>query len=260
MALLIGADGQSRVPGWRLAADSYHIAGRSPREAGAGSPPRGGRGSEGEGQRGSARTPDAARTEEFTPEQTFLLEVIASVADGLVVYAENGEEQWAKFRRTSAADARDVALRASMWELAGSLASGSSAPVGEAARAPGRGVLRDVAVAGGCYRLRAIRLWAGFFGANASVLVVAERLRERTLSRQRLSERFGLTAREIDVALLLAERRSNAEIARRLGISPHTARRHTEQVLLKIGAGRRHDVEQIVRRVTAADECAAEET
>jgi DNA-binding CsgD family transcriptional regulator len=46
---------------------------------------------------------------------------------------------------------------------------------------------------------------------------------------------FGMTAREIEVALLLAEGRSNRTIAYRLGISPHTARHHTQRVLVKLG-------------------------
>lgn len=50
-----------------------------------------------------------------------------------------------------------------------------------------------------------------------------------------LSERYQLTKRETDVARLLAVGKSNAEIAAALAISEHTARRHTEQVLAKLG-------------------------
>ena len=46
---------------------------------------------------------------------------------------------------------------------------------------------------------------------------------------------FGMTPREIEVALLLAEGCSNRTIAHRLGISPHTARHHTQRVLVKLG-------------------------
>jgi DNA-binding CsgD family transcriptional regulator len=44
-----------------------------------------------------------------------------------------------------------------------------------------------------------------------------------------------LTAREREVAALLAARRTNGEIAAALGVSPHTARHHTERVLQKFG-------------------------
>ncbi|HEU5039303.1 MAG TPA: helix-turn-helix transcriptional regulator [Gemmatimonadales bacterium] len=48
-------------------------------------------------------------------------------------------------------------------------------------------------------------------------------------------DRFGLTDREKEVARLLAKGRRNAAIAAALGISPHTARHHTQRVLAKLG-------------------------
>jgi DNA-binding CsgD family transcriptional regulator len=61
-----------------------------------------------------------------------------------------------------------------------------------------------------------------------------------------LQERHRLTHREAEVALLLAERRTNAETATLLGISEHTARHHTERVLTKLGAHSRHNVRAIL--------------
>ncbi|NIP61104.1 MAG: PAS domain-containing protein [Gemmatimonadetes bacterium] len=61
-----------------------------------------------------------------------------------------------------------------------------------------------------------------------------------------LGKRFDLTPRQAEVALLLARRRTNAEIAEALGISPHTARRHTEKVLLKLGISSRRDVRRVI--------------
>jgi len=46
---------------------------------------------------------------------------------------------------------------------------------------------------------------------------------------------YGMTPREVEVAILLAEGCSNSTVARRLGISPHTARHHTQRVLGKLG-------------------------
>lgn len=57
-----------------------------------------------------------------------------------------------------------------------------------------------------------------------------------------LREVFRLTPREARVAMLLAARRTNREIAAALGVSEHTARRHTEKVLLKLDVHRRYDV------------------
>jgi DNA-binding NarL/FixJ family response regulator len=47
--------------------------------------------------------------------------------------------------------------------------------------------------------------------------------------------RLGLTKREAEVALLLAEGLKNDAIAARLFISPNTARHHTEGVMGKLG-------------------------
>jgi DNA-binding NarL/FixJ family response regulator len=49
-----------------------------------------------------------------------------------------------------------------------------------------------------------------------------------------LQTRFGLTALESQVALLLAQGRSKVAIAKALGISAHTARHHTQRVLGKL--------------------------
>ena len=59
------------------------------------------------------------------------------------------------------------------------------------------------------------------------------------LSAAALRERYGLTARQTEVARLLAEGCSNAEIATRLEMSYYTARNHTEQVLAKLGVSSR---------------------
>lgn len=57
-----------------------------------------------------------------------------------------------------------------------------------------------------------------------------------------MGRRFGLTPRQTEVALLLARGMRNEAIARALGVTPHTARRHTEGVLRRLGAGSRAEV------------------
>jgi DNA-binding response OmpR family regulator len=57
----------------------------------------------------------------------------------------------------------------------------------------------------------------------------------RQLSDEELRERFNLTPRQIEVARLVSEGCSNAEIAQRLQMSYFTARNHTEQIFLKLG-------------------------
>ena len=57
-----------------------------------------------------------------------------------------------------------------------------------------------------------------------------------------------LTAREAEVMILLAEGASNKEIARRLGISVHTAKFHVGRILDKLDAtGRTNAVAHAAR-------------
>ncbi|HEX8210648.1 MAG TPA: response regulator [Longimicrobium sp.] len=67
----------------------------------------------------------------------------------------------------------------------------------------------------------------------------AEPPRPAALTDEALRERFNLTARQIEVARLLGEGFTNAEIAAKLEMSYYTARNHTEQVLAKLGVSSR---------------------
>lgn len=57
-----------------------------------------------------------------------------------------------------------------------------------------------------------------------------------------------LTPRESQVAVALADGESNRQIASRLGVSEHTARRHTERILRKLGVRSRFAVAQRLGR------------
>lgn len=82
----------------------------------------------------------------------------------------------------------------------------------------------------GRYRLWASPLRPTLLGAGA-VLVQVERANAMLPRAETVQARFGLTHREAQVALLLAEGPDNQAVAERLSISPHTVRRHTERVL-----------------------------
>jgi DNA-binding CsgD family transcriptional regulator len=62
----------------------------------------------------------------------------------------------------------------------------------------------------------------------------------------------GLTLRQAEVALLIAEGHSNPEIARRLGISRFTARNHAEQILARLKVESRRQVARALGDVVAA--------
>jgi DNA-binding CsgD family transcriptional regulator len=82
-------------------------------------------------------------------------------------------------------------------------------------------------------------------GVAAAVVLVTEGRRgpaggsAATLGDAQPAAGVRLTARERQVAALLARRATNAEIAAALGVSPHTARHHTEHVLQKLGLNSR---------------------
>jgi DNA-binding CsgD family transcriptional regulator len=57
-----------------------------------------------------------------------------------------------------------------------------------------------------------------------------------------LTKRHGLTKRQAEVALLMAERKSAKRIASELGISHNTARRHCQAVLRRLGLHSRTEV------------------
>ena len=61
--------------------------------------------------------------------------------------------------------------------------------------------------------------------------------------------RFGLTEREREVLLLLANGRSNPEIAQALFISPKTASVHVSNILAKLGVGGRVEAAAVVHRL-----------
>ncbi|HYT71789.1 MAG TPA: helix-turn-helix transcriptional regulator [Gemmatimonadales bacterium] len=110
----------------------------------------------------------------------------------------------------------------------------------------------EVTTARARYRLRATLFGEGIAARSPTVLVALERVRAEPPRAEQLAARYQLTPSEGEVALLLVQRRTNAEIARALGISPHTARHHTESVFLKTGAHSRTHVADLLKHAPAA--------
>lgn len=61
-----------------------------------------------------------------------------------------------------------------------------------------------------------------------------------------IAERFRLTPRQVQVALLLARGLRNDAIANSLSVTAHTARRHTEVVFARLGVTARAEVAAII--------------
>lgn len=99
------------------------------------------------------------------------------------------------------------------------------------------------------------RLWCrlpddGLDPARA-VVVLAEREQPGPPPPTMLRDRFRLTPREAEVALLLVQRCSNKEIARQLLIARRTADHHTENVLRKLGVHSRKEVKDALMTAAA---------
>lgn len=84
------------------------------------------------------------------------------------------------------------------------------------------------------YRVQGSLLPASLAAEGPALLVAVTRVAPEEYDDRELEERWGLTPRECQVARLMAQRRTNKEIARTLQISPHTAERHSERVLAKL--------------------------
>lgn len=105
---------------------------------------------------------------------------------------------------------------------------------------------------GGC-RLQGTYVGVDLFGQGGSVLVGVRLPPADHCSSDRLQARFGLTRKQSRVAQLLVEGLRNDEIAKRLFISPHTARHHVEQIRLKVGG---HTRAAVAARIFQADAAA----
>lgn len=108
----------------------------------------------------------------------------------------------------------------------------------------GRGVSMNLAMPSGEWRVRGSTLPWEVDTPSPTILVSVARMAPTSASVVALRSRYRLTAREAQVMELLCRRRSNAEVARALCISAHTARHHTESVLLKLGLQSRTQVEE----------------
>lgn len=152
----------------------------------------------------------------------------------------------AALERTLSADPERPLIERHMHQLARSLAElGGGWKVANCA--VGQTGERVLATLRGSYRL-SVSLAGEAAPAPSGVLVLLEPLFRESLSDDELKERYDLTSQEVRVGRQIADGLRNDEIARRLRISPHTARRHTEHVLDKLGIASRAQVAERISR------------
>ena len=145
-------------------------------------------------------------------------------------------------------------VRTEAQRMAWSLAASAQRAI---ARANANGTIpteatREVRADGRVYRLRGTLASGWMPGTEAGVLVTAAFELVNPLTDLELRGRYGLSAREIEVARLVASGLSNQEVAEKLGVSYFTARNHVERVLAKLGVGNRSRVGAVLRNEAAA--------
>jgi DNA-binding CsgD family transcriptional regulator len=92
-----------------------------------------------------------------------------------------------------------------------------------------------------------IEIATSYFSPPAQVgLIPSPAKKERLFPGTSIRHCPRLTHRELEVARLLAARRSNYEVAELLHVSRATAKRHTENILQKLGLHSRREVERII--------------
>ena len=192
-------------------------------------------------------------THDPIPQMSSLIEV---TGQALALYGLDGREltQNPVMRRILAQDQDRNALLDQLRGVARSVLE-RRANGGEPRGRPHRhadGTRREVATSQAAYRLRGNLVGRNALGHGTAILVSLDRVAFQVPAPDSLRARYGLTPRELQVASLLMHRLTNAEIARMLSISPHTARHHTESILAKFGVRSREALRRAITEVPSS--------
>jgi DNA-binding CsgD family transcriptional regulator len=146
-----------------------------------------------------------------------------------------------------------ASVRTEAQRMAWSLAASAQRAITRANGGPvATEAVREVRADGRVYRLRGTLASGWMPEGEAGVLVTAAFELVNPLTDLELRARYGLSAREIEVARLVASGLSNQEVAEKLGVSYFTARNHVERLLGKLGVGNRSRVGAVLRNEAAA--------
>jgi DNA-binding CsgD family transcriptional regulator len=169
----------------------------------------------------------------FGARQTALLAQLDATPDALLLVAPDGRtlHRNAALERLLVGEPERERVVAALHAMAAELRAPRLVAV---AATPARTVVTTL----GAYALRATFAPAVLWGVEGVVQLSIEPARPPAAGVP-VTAALGLTAREREVAALLARRARDPEIAAALGVSVHTARHHTEKVLRKLGVRRR---------------------
>ncbi len=160
-----------------------------------------------------------------------------AVLEPLAVFSAGGVELY-RNRALSEVIAADPE-RATLQRHVERLGRAARGFVGPLTGAPPAGS-EEVRTARGRYTLRSSALPPGLFGPDpAAMVTLSADTAPKRPDVEAVRTRLGLTRRESEVALLLADGLSNADLADRLFVSAHTARHHVENVLAKLNLSSR---------------------
>lgn len=175
--------------------------------------------------------------------------LLDQIGQRLALFSLGGRELYrnASLRRALAHEPERTIVEDALQTVARATPAAAHGGRGDGPGHPPRRTHRcDVHTSMGRYRLRGSLIGPEVLGPQMAALVTVDHLRTEVPSSDMLQTRFGLTRREAQIATLLAQRLTNAEIARTVGLSPHTARHHTESVLLKLGVHTRRALRRIL--------------
>lgn len=165
-----------------------------------------------------------------------LATTLDTLADGMLIFSlAEGRELYRN--RALLAMLADEPERDALEQRTLRLARGVRVLLGSAARPtpPSPPVIDEVTTTRAHYLLRVSYLAPGSFSRGGAVLVAVQAPAPTLPDGATLRARFRLTQRETEIALGLARGATDAELARTLGISPHTVRHHAERVFDKLG-------------------------
>ncbi|HWJ23796.1 MAG TPA: helix-turn-helix transcriptional regulator [Gemmatimonadaceae bacterium] len=201
------------------------------------------------------------------PSHRALTRLLDALSAGTLLFARDGSVLYenAALARLLAAEPQRTRIRNELWRAAMGFRMREAAALSGGGDCPA--ALRDFVAQPielrsdtGRYRVRCCEIAPDGPGGAAAIAVSLERLMRvdspadastavTALPVEALRRTYGLTDREVDVTHLLLHGKSNADIAHTLGVSPHTARHHTQKVLDKLGATSRAQVPSLLRSV-----------
>ncbi|MGH7605483.1 MAG: response regulator transcription factor [Gemmatimonadaceae bacterium] len=156
--------------------------------------------------------------------------------EGVLVYDVAGKllYQNASAARTFAVDPESMKIRLEIQRITTGLGSAARSRNPDARIASNANA--EIRTRSGTYKVSAVFFELGFASASEKIIVLLTSAPAYAMDAAVAGKRYGLSERELQVAQLLKRGFGTREVAACLGISINTARRHTENILAKVGA------------------------